>query len=150
MSSVTQVGGLVVVRNEEGRATHKVVARGLPPRQTARAALRAMTNNGLDLYARLVDIANGKPHVFRYEKDGREFESEVLVPSLDLQRQTAKDLLEFLHGKAVPQTELVAAEEQQQQMEQMAALSDEQLLAIISKKRKELAGDSDDTAPEAE
>lgn len=136
MTSKSQFGSLVILRDESGKAIHKVLGGdGVKPKVTARAALRKLTNNGLDLYLRLYDISMGKAHVVKLD-DGRE--TEPMVPSIDVQRQAAKDLIEFMHGKAVAQTEIIKADEQHAEQEQLQAMSDDQLWALVHNKTKEL------------
>jgi len=49
------------------------------------------------------------------------------TPTVEVQRQAAKDVIEFLHGKAVAQTEVVNAEKEAEDLAQLTALTDEQL-----------------------
>lgn len=148
MTSARQRGGLVEIRTENGKALTKVLA-DKNAKVTGRAIVRALSNNGVDLYAKLYDIAMGKPFVYKMD-DGRE--SQPLFPSLDVQRQAAKDLVELTFGKAVPQTEVIKAELEAQNLEQLEALSDEQLWNIATKKREALSAGTDDgnTEPPAE
>lgn len=111
----------VVLRDDKGLPINRVeVLKN--QRQTWRAVLRAMTNDGADLLARLYDIAMGKPFVVKLA-DGREL--EPTVPTLETQRMAAMDLVTMLHGRAVPQTEVVKAEESA--LEAIRSMSDEDL-----------------------
>lgn len=149
MTSATKYNNTVVLRDEQGRTITKLISSD-KPKETARAAVRRVTNNGVDLYLRLYDIATGKPHIYReYDANGKVLrESQPVLPSIESQRAAAKDLIEFLHGKAVPQTDVVQAEEQQVALDQLQAMSDDQLWAIASAKRKALSdADPGDGAP---
>lgn len=149
MTSATKYNNTVVLRDEQGKTITKLIASD-KPKETARAAVRRVTNNGVDLYLRLYDIAMGKPHIYReHDASGKVLrESQPVLPSIESQRAAAKDLIEFLHGKAVPQTDVVQAEEQQVALDQLQAMSDDQLWAIASAKRKALSdADPGDGAP---
>lgn len=123
MTKAIQQGQYVIVRDESGKLMTRVLG-DVTSKSTPRTLLRKMTNNGADLYMRLYDIAMGKAHVVQMS-DGLMLEPQV--PTLEVQRAASKDLLEFLHGKAVAQTEVKEAEQQAQVMEQIQALSDEEL-----------------------
>lgn len=123
---VRQEGARLVERDESGRIKRvsSAVDPLLKPKQNWRRLLREMTNDGAEPAIRLVELSRGKP--FRAElEDGRYSDWEV--PTLETQRQAAKDLVEFLNGKAVPQTDLLKAEMQEEDLAQYRALSDEQL-----------------------
>lgn len=123
MTSLAQSGAYVLIRDEDGKLITRVIG-NVNDKTTPRQLLRKLTNNGADLYVRLHDIAMGKPHVVQMADGSR---SEPMIPTLEAQRMASKDLIEFLHGKAVAQTEVKAAEEQAQQMEMIQALSDDEL-----------------------
>ena len=142
MTSVKNLNGVVVVSNEQGEPLARVLMKG-DQKKTALAIMRQLTNNGLDLYLRLHDIGMGKAHVVKLP-DGRE--TAPMVPSFDTQRQALKELIEFMHGKAVPQTEVVKAMQQQSEAEQISALTEDQLWRIVSEKRNLLADDTDPTS----
>jgi len=145
MAKITEHPGYVVLREESGRAVTRVIAAGTK-KETFRALLNRVTGNGAKLYENLLNIANGEPHVYVLP-DGRQ--SEPVVPSIETQRAANKDLIEFLHGKAVAQTEVVKAEEEAQQVEQLRAMSDDELWAIANRKVKELRnGDEHGEQPE--
>lgn len=119
----------LTVRDEDGKVISRVLRKKDESSRTSwRNALRQMTNNGQDLYLILYNIAKGTPYIPRLE-DGREM--EAIIPSIEAQRQAAKDLIEFLDGKAVQQTEVVKAEEQTKELDRLRAMSDEDLLKII-------------------
>lgn len=128
-------GAYVVLRDDKGRAIGKVLETG-KPKQTARAALRKLSNDLLDYYMVLDQIARGIPHVVELP-DGRV--SAPIIPSADVRRQAAKDLIEFADGKAVSQTDILQAESQQQQLAQLESMSDAQLWELVEVKRKALS-----------
>ena len=121
---LTVQGGKLVERDEKGRVVNAVVIPTIPSVKNWRKFAREMTDNGVALLMRLNDLAHGKP--FRATLDDGTT-SEWEVPTLETQRAAAKDLFEFLNGKAVAQTEVLAAEKQADDVEQYRALSDEQL-----------------------
>lgn len=92
-----------------------------------------ITNGGVDLLKKLYDIAMGVPFSAKLE-NGNYTEPEV--PSLDTQRAAAKDLFEFINGKAVAQTEVLRAEKEAEDVEQYRALSDEQLNQFLERVRE--------------
>lgn len=121
--------GAIVAHDPEGRMVGRVFTKDFKtPRASWRAALRQLTDNGNDLYAVLLNIARGVPYSAQLP-DGRK--TEPVVPSIESMRQAAKDLIEFLDGKAVPQTEVIKAEEQSSELERLRAMSDEDLLRVI-------------------
>lgn len=120
-------GSFVVVRGKDGRIVAKTVP-GANAKESWRAIARRMTNNGMDQLEKLISISKGEPHIVQLA-DGRE--SEPQVPTIEVQRQAAKDVFEFLHGKAVAQTEVAAAEREAQLMEQVRALDDTQLNKLV-------------------
>lgn len=124
--TLTTQGGKVVERDEKGRVVNAVVVPSVPSLKNWRKFARELTDNGASLLVRLNDIAHGKP--FRAVRDDGT-ESEWEVPALETQRAAAKDLFEFIHGKAVAQTEVLAAEKATEDVEQYKALSDEALAA---------------------
>jgi hypothetical protein len=125
-----QQGQLTVARDSEGRVIEKAVG-SIQKRSTWRSLLRKMTDNGAELYGIMLEIARGKPFTARLE-DGRE--SEPIVPTPAVRLAAAKELVEFLHGKAVPQHLALQAEEEAQRVEQMQAMTDDQLWAIVHDK----------------
>lgn len=96
--------------------------------KTWRAQLRELTGNGQRLFQTLYNLSEGQPIVHRLP-DGRT--SEPIVPSPEVMRGAATDLLHMLHGKPVAQTEVTKAEEDAGRMLQVQAMSDEELLRII-------------------
>lgn len=95
-----------------------------------RKATRELTNNGLDLIKRLYDISQGAPYRAVLE-DGKYTEWEV--PTIETQRAAAKDLFEFLHGKAVAQTEVLKAAKESEEVEKYQALSDDALKEFLKR-----------------
>lgn len=97
--------------------------------KTWRAQLREMTDNGRPLFQLLYNLAEGLPIVHTLP-DGRT--SEPVVPSPEVMRGSAVDLLHMLHGKPVAQTEVTKAEEDAGRLMQVQAMSDEDLLKVIN------------------
>jgi hypothetical protein len=119
-------GEVLVERDSEGTITRKASPpeRGMPALPNWRRQVRQMTNNGLDAYRVLINIMNGQPQKIQLP-DGRE--SDWVVPTIETQRAAAKDIAEFLNGKAVAQTEVMKAEMEAEDTEQYRALSDDAL-----------------------
>ena len=119
----------LVVRDAE---TKEVLSAVILPRDAARKTwrsfLKRLTNNGEDLFVVLHNIATGIPQEVTLT-DGR---VALKLPSFEVRRQAALDLLEFMHGKAVAQTEVVKAEEQTQELAQIEAMSVDELKAIAA------------------
>lgn len=137
-----------LVRGEEG----KVLAAKKPPhnanKETWRKSVSRLTDDGRVLHRVLMDLALGNA----YEPtlpDGRK--AEPVVPSPEVRRASAVDLLHMLHGKPVAQTEVMRSEQEAQDMMQYSAMTDEQLRAIIEGEYKVLPnGTSDADSPEEE
>lgn len=123
-----QRGDLVVIRDEDGNVVHRYYGRSTDTKKTLREYVKQVTNNCFEQVDRLVSISRGEAHIAKLP-DGRE--SEPVVPTIEAQRQAAKDLIELTHGKAVAQTEVVKAEAEAQLAEQVRALSDEELEARV-------------------
>jgi hypothetical protein len=124
----TDHGNFIVIRDTQGKAMERLY-KDPSPRETARTAVRKMTNNLLDMYAVLINIANGVPVKYQLE-DGQE--SEPIYPSFETRRAAAKDVIDFTGGKAVAQTEVAKAEVAAIQSEQLAAMTDAQLFEIVN------------------
>lgn len=120
-------GRFITLREEDGRLMQRVLDPGTK-RETWRSVLRKMTDNGFEQFVVLREISLGSPFQVELE-DGTM--SQPMIPSLETQRAAAKDIIEFLHGKAVAQTEVTAAEQDAMSMEQVRALSDEELTARV-------------------
>lgn len=121
MTSAHTTKKFVVLRDDRGLPIRKIEALK-NQRQTWRSVLRAMTNDGADLLAKMYDIAMGKPFVVELTNG---LQTEPEVPTLETQRMAAMDLMTLLHGRAVPQTEVAKAEESA--LEAIRAMSDEDL-----------------------
>ena len=126
-------GGVLVARDEKGSivATQTIETRGMSParkKETWRTAMRRMTNDGLDQMRVLHDLSHGVAYKVTLP-DGRE--SEPIIPTPEVRRAAAIDLLHMMHGKPVAQTEVVRAEQEAEDAVQYAALSDEQLEAAM-------------------
>lgn len=145
-------GEALVKRDESG----KVTAFARPPKTPDipkitnwRRQARDVTDNGLDMLRVLINIANGEPCKTKLP-DGSE--TDYIVPTLELRRQAAKDVWEFIHGKAVAQTEVLHAEKEAEDTAQYAAFSDAQLMEaakpflerVEKEKAKLTEGESDE------
>lgn len=129
VKTIHEQGPFILARDVDDKLVARVMKSDkVSSKNSWRAALRALTNNGNDLYATLINISRGVPHV-PILPDGSE--GEPITPSIESMRQAAKDLIEFLNGKAVPQTEVVKAEEQGAELDKMRAMSDMELLKIV-------------------
>ena len=116
---------MLVIRDGEGRPIARVLNEtDMNPRQSWRAQIRAVTNNGTDLLMRVYDIAMGKPITVTLP-DGRELEPMVASP--EVQARYALHLHELLNGKAVSQTEVLEAEKAMSAVEDVRNMSLEQL-----------------------
>lgn len=129
---VSQQGGVLVKRDESG----KVVAKAVAPKPTVegrqspeakrsiRNALYKLTDGGLDNIKTLIRLRDGVPSEHKLP-DGRVVTGEVPTP--EVQRASAMNLHEMLHGKAVAATEVVKAAQAEEDMEQYRAMSDADL-----------------------
>jgi hypothetical protein len=109
-----------------------------------RRQVRHMTNNGIDGFKVLINLMNGVPQKVTLP-DGTE--SEWIIPTMEVQRQSAKDIIEFINGKAVTQSEVLKAEKEADDVAQYQAMSDEALQAAAAPflervKAKQLGDDS--------
>lgn len=121
-------GATAVVRDDRGKvvATAPLAERLDRSRDTWRSTLRKLTNNGEELFVVLYNLAQGAPYKASFE--GKE--SEPIIPSPEVRRAAATDLLHMLHGKPVAQTEVVKSEVEAQEMQRYQAMSREELLRI--------------------
>lgn len=122
---VEKQGNVLVVRDAKGEVVASANVAKAPTKESWRRALAKLTNNGKDLDEILLSLAHGVP----YEPtlpDGRK--AEPIIPTPEVRRAAAMNLLENLRGKAVAQTEVLAAEKADEDLVQYAALSDAQLL----------------------
>lgn len=146
---LSQEGNRLVVRDEFNQPVRgkdgSLMAVPLPKQNasadTWRRALARLTNNGQDLQEVLYNLAMGNAYAVKLP-DGRE--SDPIIPSAEVRRASATTLHEWLHGKAVAQTEVLKAEKDSEDVQQYRALSDEQLreaaLPYLERiKRKELS-----------
>jgi phosphoribosylcarboxyaminoimidazole (NCAIR) mutase len=90
--------------------------------------MRRLTNDGKDVMEVLYNLAMGSA-VISQLPDGRV--SEPIIPSPEVRRAAAVDLLHMLHGKPVAQTEVVKAEQEAEDVAQYAALSDDELERLL-------------------
>lgn len=127
MSKVEQRGKYAVLRDSNGKLRTKVAGDITKTRTTWRAFVRKLTNNGEDQFEVLIKLSKGEPIQYKHPTTG---EIAVAVPGVEVMRQAAKDVIEFLHGKAVAQTEVSKAEEEAVHQEKLRALSDQQLLEL--------------------
>lgn len=147
MAKITKHQGVVVMRDTDGRITAKALSKdGKVSVETFRTLLNRATNGGMEMYENLLNIARGHAHVFQLP-DGRE--SEPVIPTLEMVRNANKDLIEFLHGKAVAQTEVMAAEKEARNVEQLRAMSDEELWALAEEKSRALPSPEKDFSDES-
>jgi len=123
---VTIQGGTLVTRDESGRIVNRAKhqPRDVPRAVNWRKQARDLTDNGLDMLRVLINVANGAP-CRPTLPDGSE--GEWLVPTIAERRAAAKDVWEFIHGKAVAQTEVMQATKEAEDTAQYEALTDEQL-----------------------
>lgn len=103
-------------------------ARQETERKSWRSLLRELTNNGVEQFTILRELSLGTPLVATLP-NGKE--SDPVVPSAEVRRAAARDLLEFLHGKPVAQTEVAHAEAENRLLEQVQALTDAELEARV-------------------
>lgn len=120
--------GLPVVRSDgKPDIQHAEVPTTLSPRgvsSTWRSMLRKLTKNGAALDEVLYNLAMGNAYESSLP-DGRK--SEPIVPSPEVRRAAAIDLLHMLRGKPVSQTEVVASERAAEDLAAYAAYSDEDI-----------------------
>jgi hypothetical protein len=128
---ITAQGPVLVKRDENnrvvGRATMPAMMR--PNLTHWRKLARDCTDNGMDMLRVLINIANGHPQKTKLP-DGTE--SDWVVPSIETQRTAAKDVFEFMHGKAVAATEMMKVEQDAEDLAQYTALSDADIEAAAA------------------
>lgn len=98
-------------------------------KRTWRSALRHITNDGEDAMVVLRDLMEGRPFVATLP-DGRQ--SEPVIPSPEVRRAAAVDVLHLLHGKPVAQTEVLKAEREAEDVERYKAMSLDALVAAAA------------------
>lgn len=128
MTKYTDQDKFIVLRGEDGKAIKRVL-KGDTPKATIRQAVKSISNNCLDYYLILDDIAKGRPRAVVLP-DGRI--GEPLVPTLQMSLVASTTLIELIQGKAVAQTEVEKAEASAIIMDQLHAMSDAQLLEIVN------------------
>ena len=122
----TRQGNALVERDENNRVVRVVKGHpALPVTKNWRRLVREATDDGYEMFTILMNIARGSPFKVQNPDDPNAFSWET--PTVEVQRQAAKDVIEFLHGKAVAQTEVVNAEKEAEDLAQLTALTDEQL-----------------------
>lgn len=97
-------------------------------KETWRRALSKLTDNGKLLDDVLLNLAAGNAYTAKLP-DGRE--SAPIVPSPEVRRAAAIDILHMIRGKPVSQTEVMAAEKEAEELEKYSAISDADLLAAV-------------------
>lgn len=123
---LTVQGGVLVKRDENGEVVERArVPEKSPKLYNFRSQLRHVTRGGLDQLATLANIANGMPWRATLP-DGST--TDWMVPTTAERADAARFLLEYQHGKAVPQTEVLKAEKESEDLEQYRAMSDAELL----------------------
>lgn len=124
-------GAFAVIRDANGRITHRQLDQGRP-KHNWRHYARLQTNNGMDMFEVMVRVARGEALQTTITlPTGEKVLSEPHVPPAAVQVQAAKDVFELIHGKAVAATEVIKAEEESQQLERLRSLSDRELLALL-------------------
>ena len=127
MSEMKKEGPFAIIRDKDGRVVHRQIDQQ-GPRKNWRQYARLMTNDGLDMFQKMVSIAKGE--AFQTEitlPTGEKMLSEPMIPPLSVQKEAAKDVFELIHGKAVAATEVVKAEEEAKEIERVRAMSDDEL-----------------------
>ncbi len=140
------------LKDEDGKPRAVVVPKDASP-ATWRAKLRRLTKDGDLLDEILLSLAGGAAYQAQLP-DGRV--SDPIVPSPEVRRAAAVDLLHMLRGKPVPQTEVTKSEEESEKMKRMSAYSDEALieaarpfLEVVARKSPLDSGETkDETAGE--
>lgn len=139
------------LKDKEGQPRAVVIPKDAPA-ATWRSRLRKLTKDGELLEEVLLSLAGGEAYQARLP-DGRV--SDPIVPSPEVRRAAAVDLLHMLHGKPVPQTEVIKSEEESTKLKRMAAYSDEALaeaarpfLEVVARKSLDNAKAKDEDAEE--
>lgn len=114
----------VVIRNADGSIRTKFVGDVKKKRQTAREYARSVTNNAFDQIDIINALSKSIPVIVKLP-DGREHEPIVPTPSQSF--AASQFMVEFIHGKATSQLEVMRAEEEAQNIAQVQALSDQEL-----------------------
>lgn len=126
-------GPFAVVRDSSGRVSHRHLDQGNPKRNWRHYA-RLYTNNGMDVFEIMVKIAKGEAlHSEMTLPTGEVVQTAPQIPPPAVQLAAAKEVFEFIHGKAVAATEVIRAEEETQQLERLRAMSDRELLLMLER-----------------
>lgn len=137
MSEMKKEGPFAVIRDAEGRIVHRQLDKG-GPRKNWRQYARLMTNDGMDMFEKMVSIAKGEAFQTTITlPTGEKMLSEPMIPPLSVQKEAAKDVFELLHGKAVAATEVVKAEEEAKELERVRAMSDDELYRLLERGTEE-------------
>lgn len=137
MSEMKKEGPFAIIRDKDGRVVHRQLDQQ-GPRKNWRQYARLMTNDGLDMFQKMVSIAKGE--AFQTEitlPTGEKMLSEPMIPPLSVQKEAAKDVFELIHGKAVAATEVVKAEEEAKELERVRAMSDDELYRLLERGTEE-------------
>lgn len=127
MSDFSKSGPFAVLRDAEGRIVHKQLDKGSPKRNWKHYA-RLRTNDGADMLDVMVAIARGEPFQAEFTlPTGEKMLSEPQVPNATQRHTAAKDVFEFIHGKAPVATEVVKADDEAETASRLRAMSDEEL-----------------------
>lgn len=142
MLKLARQGDRVVARDSNGKVVGSSIVTRDASKKTWRRMLKEMTNDGRDVMLVLCQLAKGDAYTVKHGEQ----ESEPIIPSPEVRRAAAVDLLHFLHGKPVAQTEVAKADEVAEEMVQYRAMDEDALRRIISladaeEKRKGLTGD---------
>lgn len=133
MTDMKKEGPFAIIRDKDGRVVHRQLDQK-GPKKNWRQYARLMTNDGLDMFQKMVSIARGE--AFQTEivlPTGEKMLSEPMIPPISVQKEAAKDVFEFLHGKAVAATEVVKAEEEARELERVRAMSDQELYRLLER-----------------
>jgi hypothetical protein len=137
VSEMKKEGPFAVIRDAEGRIVHRQLDKG-GPRKNWRQYARLMTNDGMDMFEKMVSIAKGEAFQTTITlPTGEKMLSEPMIPPLSVQKEAAKDVFELLHGKAVAATEVVKAEEEAKELERVRAMSDDELYRLLERGTEE-------------
>lgn len=125
-----KVGGVskAVVR------AHAVVQAADTRPETWRKALGKLTNGGRDMQLVLIDLMHGnayQPQILDASGNPTGKVTDIIVPTPEVRRAAAMNLHEMLHGKAVAETEVRAAEAEASKKLQLESMSDAELEKYI-------------------
>ena len=98
-------------------------------KRTLRQAFKDLSADGTDMYVNLYNLALGKPVVPQLP-DGRL--GEPMVPTPEVMRAATVNFIEFMDGKAVARTEVLAAEREELDLAKFDAISNDTLERIAA------------------